>query len=60
MQPRSLVARLRVELDAITKNRVLDPVKGHECALEKLAVGRAKGDTHTIGRHRNRGGGRGR
>lgn len=54
------MARLRVKLDAITKNRVLDPVKGHECALEKLAVGRAKGDTHTIGRHRNRGGGRGR
>lgn len=43
MQPRSLVARLRVKFDAITKNRVLDPVKGHECALEKLAVGRCEG-----------------
>lgn len=32
-----------MKFDAITKNRVLDPVKGHECALEKLAVGRCEG-----------------
>jgi hypothetical protein len=39
-----------VELDAIPKNRVMDPVKGHECALGKLVVAAGKGDTHTIRR----------
>jgi hypothetical protein len=38
-----------VELDAITKNKVHDPIKGHECAPKEPAV--MKGDTHTVGRH---------
>jgi hypothetical protein len=37
-----------VELDAITENRVHDPIKGHMCVPGKLVV--VKGDTHTVGR----------
>jgi hypothetical protein len=44
----NVAARLRVELDAITKNRVLNSVKGYECALDKLAI--AEEDTHTHNR----------
>jgi hypothetical protein len=51
------VTRLGVERDAITENRVHGPIKCHECALEKLVV--VKGDTCTVGRHRNRNRGRG-
>jgi hypothetical protein len=40
-----------VELNADTENRVHDPIKDHECALEKLVV--VKGDTHMVGRHGN-------
>jgi hypothetical protein len=43
------VARLRVKLNAIMKNRVLDLIKGYNCALEKLAV--VKGNVHMVGRH---------
>jgi hypothetical protein len=34
----SMMDHLRVKLDAITKNRVQDPVKGYDCALEKLVI----------------------
>jgi hypothetical protein len=54
-QSGSMAVCLRVELDAITRNRVHDPIKGHECASEKMAD--VKGDAHTVGRHENRGGG---
>jgi hypothetical protein len=49
----SVVARLRVELNAVTENRVCDTIKGHKCSPEKMAD--VKEDTHTLGRHENRG-----
>jgi hypothetical protein len=42
------MALLKVELNAVMENKVHDPIKGHECALEKLVV--VKGDAHTVGR----------
>jgi hypothetical protein len=45
-----------VELDAVMEIRVYDPIKGHECAPEKMAC--VKGDTHMVGRHDNHDGGR--
>jgi hypothetical protein len=42
--PRRVAARLRVELDAVTKDRIHGLIKGHENAPDKLAV--VKGDTH--------------
>jgi hypothetical protein len=47
----SMAARLRIELDAITEDRVHDPIKSDESALEKQTV--VKGDTHMVGRHVN-------
>jgi hypothetical protein len=35
--PGSVGARLRVELDTVMENRVHDMIKGHKCALEKMA-----------------------
>jgi hypothetical protein len=59
-QSSGVVALLRVdegwrvvELNAITENRVHDPIKGHERAPKKLVV--VKGDTHTVRRHMDRG-----
>jgi hypothetical protein len=43
---------LRLELDAVTENKVHGLFKGHKCALEKLTV--VKGNTHMVGRHGNR------
>ena len=45
-----MASRLRVaEVDAFTENVVHVLIKGHERALEKLAV--AKGDKHKVRRH---------
>jgi hypothetical protein len=46
-----VTVRLRVDLDAVTKDRVQGPIKGHEGALDKLAV---KEDTHRAGEGRQR------
>jgi hypothetical protein len=51
-----MTTHLRVEFDAVTENKVHDPIKGREGALEVLAV--MKGDMHTVGMHGNRNGGR--
>jgi hypothetical protein len=47
-----VAARLRMELDAFTEDKVHDSIKGHESSLEKLSV--MKGDAHTIGKHESR------
>lgn len=44
-----MTARLRVEFDTVTENRVHDLIKGHESAPKKLIV--VKVDAHTMGRH---------
>lgn len=46
-----MTVRLRVDLDAVTKDRIQGPIKGHEGALDKLAV---KEDTHRAGEGRQR------
>lgn len=51
-----MAARLRLELDVVTENRVHDSIKGHECGLEEMDG--VKGDVHTVGRLKNHGGGR--
>jgi hypothetical protein len=42
--PRHVATRLRVDLDAVTENRVHGSIKGHEGAPVKLAV--VKEDVH--------------
>lgn len=42
-----MLARLRVELDTITKNRVHGPIKGHEGASDNLIV--VEKDVHVHG-----------
>jgi hypothetical protein len=39
-----VTARLRVDLDAVPKNRVADWIKGHEHGADELAV--VEEDTH--------------
>lgn len=43
-----------MELDAVTENRVHNPINSHECAPKKLVV--VKGDVHTVRRHVSRDG----
>lgn len=45
---------LRVDLDVVVEDKVHDPIKCNECALEKYDI--VKGDAHKVGRHVNRGG----
>jgi hypothetical protein len=51
-----VVARLRVEVDAVMEKWVHDLIKGHESTLKKLDI--VKVDAHVVGRHKNYGGGR--
>jgi hypothetical protein len=37
-RPKHVVARLRVELDAVTKGRIHGPIEGHENTPDKLNV----------------------